>query len=118
MDTLDRFALLQFAASGTTKTHQFIHECAARPLISMNSANRHILGDKARFFIPPINENHCSSSNYFIDDDIIPPNNENDRIIMFSDNSGVYIDAKDFFPVHLSNDISKEISQWTEIPQL
>lgn len=98
MDNLDRFALLQFAASGTTKTHQFIHECAARPLISMNSARRHIFDDKARFFIPL--------------DDI------DDRIIMFSDNSGVYIDAIDFFPVHLSNDISKEISQWTEIPQL
>lgn len=97
MDAFDRLALLQFAASGTTKTHQFIHECAARPLTSMNSANRHIFDDKARFFIPF---------------------DENDRIIMFSDNSGVYIDAIDFFPVHLSNDISKEISQWTEIPQL
>lgn len=122
MKDIDRFALLQFAAKGKTKAHQFIHECAARPLISMNSANKHILGDKARFFIPPINENdtECFGDNDCDNDSnfVTRPNNENDRIIMFSDNSGIYIDAEEFFPVHLSNDISQEISQWTEIPQL
>lgn len=82
-----------------TKAHQFVQKCAVEPLVSINSAKNHILGDKARFFIP-------------FDD-------EDDLIIMFSDNSGVYIEEREnFIPVYLGEDISSELSSLTEIPQL
>lgn len=82
-----------------TKAHHFVQKCAVEPLVSINSANKHIFDDKARFFIP-------------FDD-------ENDIIIMFSDNSGVYIEEREnFVPVYLGEDISSELSRLSEIPQL
>ncbi len=89
MDIVDRLLMSMFAAKGDTQAHEFMQRQSARPNIKPLDIKRQCYG---RVFIPP---------------------KEEDRVVMFDDNSGVYVHS-DGFMTPMGSDISHEIHQWVE----
>lgn len=106
VDSGDRLLMMFISASGKTLGHQFIHECAARPLITLKYCPQATLknwvteckiriGKPCRVFIPMANKEA--------------------RILMFGDKSGVYIHPTDSMVTFLSKDITEEVLNYQEI---
>lgn len=81
---LDRMAMLMMGGEGNKEANLFLEDCARSPITDVTMIWHHRRGQKV--FIPPKQE---------------------DRVIMFSDGSGVYV-HKDGFCTPMGQDIRKE----------
>lgn len=91
---MDRVVMMQFGAKGNTLAHQFLQGQGASPKGEAKQIEGYVSrGKMARVFIPL---------------------KEEDRVLMFEDNSGVYV-AKDGFCSPMDSDISHEVIQWQEV---
>ena len=91
-DLADRIAMSHFGSMGSTMSHLFLQDRLIKPIRNMNEL-RFFARRPARIFLPPNNE---------------------DRVVMFVDNSGVYVHS-DGFCTPMGSDISHEIHQWEEL---
>lgn len=91
---LDQMAMHHLGSQGSTIAHMFLQDQLASPLRDMKYLGYYWRGGPCRVFIPP--------------------HKEEDRIVMFSDNSGVYV-CKDKFCTPMGSNISHEIHQWEEV---
>jgi hypothetical protein len=93
---LDQLAMLGMGNGGDTQAHLHLED-RARGGYWPDTANLKPSGfygrEGVRVFIPPITE---------------------DRVVMFSDNSGVYIRADGFASI-MGSDISHEVGEWEEV---
>jgi hypothetical protein len=97
--TNDRLAMMMLG-QGKTKAHRFIHDLGvdtvgenAEQVCKYAKERAFVWAGPSRVFIPPTPE---------------------DRVLMFSDNSGAYIHA-DGFATPMGEDISHEIGAWQEV---
>ncbi len=91
-ELLDRLAMFQFGANGKKRAHMFLQDRAENPLGSMKDIWWACRYD-VRIFVPP---------------------KPDDRVLMFDDNSGVYV-FKDGFCTPMGDDISHEVVRLTEV---
>lgn len=90
---LDRLLMLQMGNNGNTKGHIFLEKMASWPMRNSKDADWRCRGDGNRIFIPPKPE---------------------DRVVMFSDKSGVYVHS-DGLCTYMDKDISNEVKDWQEV---
>ena len=91
---LDQLCMLSMGSKGTTQAHMFLQDRAAYPMKNAKEAEWHgaRVGAVIAVFIPPKPE---------------------DRVMLFEDNSGVYV-HKDGFCTPMG-DISKEVHAWQQV---
>lgn len=94
-ELLDQLLMLSMGGNGHTQAHLFLQDCGiAKPLDGKTAVikAKRKRGD-VRCFIPPKDE---------------------DRVLMFADNSGVYVHSDGLVTI-MGKDISNEIDQWIEV---
>lgn len=94
---LDRLAMLQLGNRGNSRSHIFLERLARSSMADVDQTCEYVV-KRAKSF-----DHTCKV--------FIPPKPE-DRVVMFTDNTGVYI-FSDGFATPMG-DISKEVSQWEE----
>lgn len=94
----ERLLMSQFGAAGNKLAHMFLQDRAASPLRNLDDL-KYVASRRGRGLgLPRI---------------FVPPKNE-DRVIMFADNSGVYVHS-DGFCTPMGDDIRHEIGAWKEL---
>lgn len=92
---LDQMAMHELGSKGTTLAHMFLQDRLGSPLRGMHQLSYYSRGGACRVFIPP--------------------NKEEDRVVMFSDYSGVYVCKDGLFCTPMGPDISHEVVKWQEV---
>lgn len=91
-DILDRILMLQMGHGGNTSAHVFLERSSLYPKVNAEEMMYRLPRGTRKFIAPK----------------------ENERIVMFGDNSGIYVHADGFCTI-MGSDISTEISNYKEI---
>lgn len=94
---LDRIAMHAYGSQGYTRAHMFLQDRLARPLEKI---------DDLRYV--------ANGYDYSVRIFELPAPKEKDRVLMFEDNSGVYV-FEDGFCTPMGSDISHEVVKWKEM---
>ncbi len=88
---LDQVLMSDMGSKGSTLAHMFLQDRLARPITDIKHL-KHMTRQPSKVFIPQ---------------------KEEDRVIMFKDNSGIYV-HNDGFCTPMGDDISKEVIKWVQ----